>query len=66
MTKTVGSGEFTYEVEEDWAKLPDGWEMNTAAVAGDSMTASTPSTGETTPLWSLIGKETTLAPGVMT
>ena len=36
MTKTVGSGEFTYEVEEDWAKLPDGWEMNTAAVAGDS------------------------------
>ena len=36
MTKTVGSGEFTYEIEEDWAKLPDGWEMNTAAVAGDS------------------------------
>ena len=32
----VGSGDYTYAVEEDWAKLPDGWAMPAAAVAGDS------------------------------
>ena len=35
-TKTVGSGKYTYTVDEDWAKLPEGWEMPAAAVAGDS------------------------------
>ena len=33
---TVGTGKYTYEVNEDWAKLPDGWEMPAAAVYGDS------------------------------
>ena len=36
MVSKVGSGDFIYEVEEDWAKLPEGWEMTAAAVAGDS------------------------------
>ena len=36
MATRVGSGDFIFEVDEDWAKLPDGWEMTTAAVAGDS------------------------------
>ena len=36
MESRVGSGDFIYEVEEDWAKLPEGWEMTAAAVAGDS------------------------------
>ena len=35
-TTTVGSGKYTYEVDEDWAKLPEGWEMPAAAVYGDS------------------------------
>ena len=33
---TVGTGKYTYEVNEDWAKLPEGWEMPAAAVYGDS------------------------------
>ncbi len=33
---TVGSGKFTYEINEDWAQLPVDWEMPAAAVAGDS------------------------------
>jgi sugar lactone lactonase YvrE len=28
----VGNGKYTYEVNEDWAKLPDGWAMPAAAV----------------------------------
>jgi DNA-binding beta-propeller fold protein YncE len=32
----VGSGRYTYEVREDWAKLPDGWVMPAAAVTVDS------------------------------
>ena len=32
----VGSGRYTYEVNEDWAKLPDGWAMPAAAVTVDS------------------------------
>ena len=32
----VGSGEYTYEIDQDWAKLPDGWDMPVAAVYGDS------------------------------
>ena len=36
MTATLGSGEHTYRVDNDWAKLPDGWElMDVAAVAVD-------------------------------
>ena len=33
---TVGSGKYQYEVNEDWAHLPEGWEMPAAAVAVDS------------------------------
>jgi len=33
---TVGSGKYTYTIDENWAKLPEGWEMPAAAVAGDS------------------------------
>jgi DNA-binding beta-propeller fold protein YncE len=32
----VGSGKYTYEVNEDWQQLPDGWGMPAAAVAVDS------------------------------
>ena len=35
-SNVVGSGDFTYEMNPDWAKLPEGWEMPTAAVYGDS------------------------------
>ena len=36
MATTLGSGQFRYEVNEDWAKLPDGWSFNdVAAVAVD-------------------------------
>jgi sugar lactone lactonase YvrE len=36
MATTVGSGKYTYEVNENWAHLPEGWEMPAAAVAVDS------------------------------
>lgn len=36
MSTTVGSGKYTYEVNDDWAKLPDGWPMPAAAVTVDS------------------------------
>jgi streptogramin lyase len=32
----VGSGAYTYDVLEDWARLPEGWEMPAAAVTVDS------------------------------
>jgi sugar lactone lactonase YvrE len=32
----VGSGAYTYEVQEDWAKIPAGWEMPAAAVTVDA------------------------------
>lgn len=32
----VGSGKYTYEVNEDWQQVPDGWRMPAAAVAVDS------------------------------
>ena len=35
-TAIVGSGAYTYEVHDDWAKLPAGWEMPAAAVTVDS------------------------------
>ena len=37
MPTTLGQGEHTYRVIENWAKLPDGWEfMDVGAVACDS------------------------------
>lgn len=37
MTTILGSGEYTYEVDMDWAKLPDGWIFtDVAAVAVDA------------------------------
>ena len=36
VTKTVGSGNYTYDMVEDWQRLPEGWEMPAAAVAVDS------------------------------
>ncbi|MGJ4932109.1 peptidyl-alpha-hydroxyglycine alpha-amidating lyase family protein [Bradyrhizobium sp. HKCCYLS2038] len=36
MSPTLGSGDFTYRVVKDWAKLPDGWELtDVASVAVD-------------------------------
>ncbi len=36
MTTTLGSGNFKYEVIQDWAKIPDGWSFtDVAAVAVD-------------------------------
>ncbi|MET0851453.1 MAG: peptidyl-alpha-hydroxyglycine alpha-amidating lyase family protein [Candidatus Rokuibacteriota bacterium] len=32
---TVGSGKYTYEVNDDWAKLPEDWVMPAAAVTVD-------------------------------
>jgi streptogramin lyase len=32
----VGSGAYTYEAREDWAKIPEGWDMPAAAVTVDS------------------------------
>ena len=40
----VGSGRFTYRVNADWAKLPDGWSFK--EVGGSA------STGTTMPLYS--------------
>jgi NHL repeat len=37
MPTTLGTGKYRYEVAENWAKLPDGWEfLDVAAVAIDS------------------------------
>ena len=36
MTTTVGSGAHTFEVYEDWARLPEGWDAPMADVAVDS------------------------------
>ncbi len=37
MSVILGSGEHRYEVIENWAKLPDGWEFkDVGAVAVDS------------------------------
>ena len=36
MTTIVGSGKYTYEVNDDWAKLPADWQMPAAAVTVDS------------------------------
>ncbi len=35
-TKTVGSGKYTYEMDEHWAKVPGDWKMPACAVYGDS------------------------------
>ena len=36
MPAIVGDGAHTYQVDADWAKLPDGWDAPMAAVAVDS------------------------------
>ena len=36
MVTTVGSDKYTYEVLEDWSKLPHGWEAPMAALTVDS------------------------------
>jgi DNA-binding beta-propeller fold protein YncE len=36
MAKIVGTGKYTYEMNEDWAHLPEGMEMPAASVYGDS------------------------------
>jgi hypothetical protein len=36
MARTVGSGKYTYDMVEEWAQLPPGWDMPAAAVAADS------------------------------
>ena len=36
MSSTVGSGRHTYEVNEDWARTPEGWNVPMAAVTVDS------------------------------
>ncbi len=37
MTTILGRGEYTYRVEMDWAKIPDGWSFqDAAAVAVDA------------------------------
>ncbi len=36
MNTVVGSGRYTYQVDDDWAKLPAGWAMPAAAVTVDS------------------------------
>ena len=35
-TQTVGSGQYTYDMDVNWAKVPEGWNMPAAAVYGDS------------------------------
>jgi len=34
MSVTVGSGDFTYRVEESWARLPTGWEFGDVGAVG--------------------------------
>ena len=36
MGTTVGTGKYTYEVDDDWQKLPAGWNIPAAAVTVDS------------------------------
>ena len=36
MVTTVGNGMYTYEMQENWARVPEGWQMPAAGVAGDS------------------------------
>ena len=36
MSTIVGNGKYSYEVDDDWAKLPAGWAMPAAAVTVDS------------------------------
>ena len=38
MTTIVGSGKYTCEVNDDWAKLPADWQMPAAAVTVGSRT----------------------------
>ena len=39
LAMTYGSGDYTYKVDKDWGKLPDGYEFNqVAGVAAVSYT----------------------------
>jgi len=48
----LGTGSFTYEVEEGWGKLPDGWSFKECAVVGVDWTTRSLCWGSrpTTPL----------------
>ena len=35
-TQKVGSGRFTYQMQEDWAKVPAGWNMPAGTLAQSS------------------------------
>ncbi len=35
VTATVGTGTFTYNIVDDWAKLPQGWALGQAEPAVD-------------------------------
>jgi hypothetical protein len=35
MGTTVGNGKYTYDVDDDWQKLPEGWTVPVAAVTVD-------------------------------
>ena len=34
MSVTVGSGDYTYRVEDSWARLPTGWEFGDVGAVG--------------------------------
>ena len=44
---TVGAVEYTYDLVEELAKLPDGWVLGQTAIVTDSQTGSTYSTAAT-------------------
>ena len=33
---TVGSGKYTYELVQDWARIPDGWTLGQTGIVTDS------------------------------
>lgn len=37
---TVGSGEFTYDVLDNWAKTPDGWWINRSVTTRSTSTVA--------------------------
>ena len=34
MATIVGQGDYTYEIKENWAKLPDGWSFKEGSGGG--------------------------------
>ncbi len=47
-TKTVGSGKYTYEMDEHWAKVPGDWKCPPALCTAIPKTGSSVSTGTRT------------------